>query len=449
MTRYSSFRAFRVLISASSAFSLVLFASVCVYAAQAPAPDKPAFKTIELWPNGAPGATGSTDEDRPAVIPFIPAEGNDTGAAVLICPGGGFTTRATDHEGILVAQWLKARGVAGFVLRYRLAPLYTRRDAMRDAQRGLQYIRAHAPEYRLSPNRIGVIGFSAGAEIAADTAFQLLAGEPQAADPLDRVASRPDFLILSYGSTPLPASAAAAGNLPPTFMFCTAEDVGHLGGMVDLYAALRQARTPVEAHFFQNGEHGVGFAQGDPVLGEWPNLMFKWMIGSGFLAGGPRMPIKGVVKLDGSPLVRGIITLTPVDQPLAPPVVIYMTNTGTGPLGAFSVKESQGPVAGRYRVEVRQDATRWLSNSRDPLMIEMTGKMRNRTLTDEDRRAWGEYIRKRDISPSIEDQRVFRRQRPNDKGEYIIEIKSSGNDRLNIEVFSGQTGKKERGTRGN
>jgi acetyl esterase/lipase len=172
--------------------------TVCGAAAQTkPAVDKPDFRTIELWPEGAPGATGTTDEDRPAIIPFLPAEAKRCGAAVLVCPGGAFTTRAVDHEGILVAQWLKARGVAGFVLRYRLAPLYTRKEALQDAQRGLQYIRAHAAEYHLSADRIGIIGFSAGAELACDAAFQTLSGQPEATDSLARVSSRPDYLILS------------------------------------------------------------------------------------------------------------------------------------------------------------------------------------------------------------------------------------------------------------
>ena len=414
--------------------AMLLAALLLMPAVTAVAADKPDFRVIELWPRGAPGATGATDEDKPAVIPFLPAEGRRTGAAILICPGGAFTTRATDHEGVLVAQWLKARGIASFILRYRIRPLYTRQDSLRDAQRGLQYIRSHAAEYRVSPDRIGIIGFSAGAELASDAAFHTLPGQPDASDPWERAPSRPDFLVLSYGSSPLPA-AAASGTLPPTFMFCTAEDAGHLRGMLDLYASLRQAKVPVEAHFFVNGEHGVGFAQGDPVLGEWPHLMFKWLVGGGFLAAGPRVPLTGVVKLDGAPLIRGMVILTPMDQPTAPPVVAYITNTGTGPLGRFSVNQHQGPVAGRYRVEVRQDATRWMSNSRDPVMIKMMGKARSGALTDEDRREWGEHVRKRDLAPSIEDQRVFSRQRPTDKTDYVVEIKSGG-DQLTLEIFS-------------
>ena len=129
-------------------------------------------RVIELWPKGAPGATGTSDEDKPAIIPYLPAPDKNTGAGVLICPGGAFTNRAVNHEGLLIAQWLKARGIAGFVLRYRILPLYTRNDSTQDALRGLRYLRARAAEFRLDPNRIGLIGFSAGAELATFAVFK-------------------------------------------------------------------------------------------------------------------------------------------------------------------------------------------------------------------------------------------------------------------------------------
>jgi alpha/beta hydrolase fold len=404
----------------------------------AAAADQPNFRAIELWPNGAPGATGATDEDKPAIIPFVPEAANSTGAAILVCPGGGFTLRATDHEGVLVARWLNARGIAAFVLRYRIRPLYERKDWLRDAQRGMQYIRAHAAAHRLSPNRIGIIGFSAGANLAADASFNPLLADAEAADPLDRVSSRPDFLILSYGSMAMPAASASGegAKVPPTFMYCTAEDVNAVRGMTELYAGLLKAKVPAEAHFFASGVHGVGFAQGDPVLGEWPNLMHRWMTANGFLSAQPRVPLAGVVKLDGAPLIRGMVILTPVDNATAPPVTMYITNAHTDPLGSFNLAPAQGPVAGKYRVEVRQDATRWLSNSRDPVMIGMMAKLRDRTLTEADRKTWGEYVRKRDLSPSIENQRVFRRQRPADNRDYVIEIKPGGETQLTLEVFS-------------
>jgi hypothetical protein len=134
--------------------------------------------------------------------------------------------------------------------------------------------------------------------------------------------------------------------------------------------------------------------------------------------------------------VRGVVILTPVEQPNAPSVTAYITNAHTGELGSFIVGQDQGPVPGRYRIEVRQDATRWLSNSRDPVMIKMMAKQRDRTLTEEDRKEWGDYVRKRDLSPSIETQRAFKRQRPRDKNDYLVEIKATGENQLGIEVFS-------------
>lgn len=390
---------------------------------------------ILLWPAGAPGATGFTDEDKPAIIPFIPETSKRNGAAVLVIPGGGFTIRATDHEGVLVAQWLKAHGITAFLLRYRLRPLYTRTDWLKDGQRAMQYIRSHTAEYLISPNRVGAVGFSAGANLVADMSFNPLTGKIDAIDPLDHFPTKPDFMILAYGSMQKPPSldAITLASLPPTFMYGTAEDAGSMNGMAELYTSLFHAKVPVEAHFFRNGEHGSGFAIGDSILGEWPKLLLNWLTAGGFLTDKTRHSLSGLVKLDGSPLLRGMIILTPQDQS-APPVVVYITNTGTGELGRFSVPAKQGPVAGKYRVEVRQDATRWTSNSRDPFMIKMMKKQSDKTLTEQEIKEWSEYQRKRDLSPSIYNQRVFRRQHPNDKQNYIFEIKEG--KELSIEVFS-------------
>jgi hypothetical protein len=268
--------------------------------------------------------------------------------------------------------------------------------------------------------------------------FNALPGQADAQDPLDRFSTRPDVMILAYGSMQMPASLdpAVVASLPPAFLYGTVEDAGSMGGLLGLYTSLFRAKVPVEAHFFRNGEHGSGFAIGDPILGEWPKLMHTWLVAGGFLTAKPRHSLTGLVKLDGGPLVRGMVVLTPVDQPSAPPVISYITNAHTRELGSFIVPQNQGPVAGKYRVEVRQEATRWTSNSRDPFMLKMTAKQRNNSLTDADRNEWGEYLRKRDLSPSIENQRVFRRQRPNDKKDYIIEIKDNGENRLVLEVFS-------------
>ena len=391
---------------------------------------------ILLWPDGAPGATGSTDEDKPALTPFIPEASKRNGAAILVVPGGGFTIRAVDHEGVLIAQWLKDRGITAFVLRYRLRPLYERTDWVKDGQRAMQYIRSHAAEYHISADRVGAIGFSAGANLIADMALNATPAKAQATDQLDRFPTKPDLLILAYGSAQIPASvdSVTLASLPPTFMYGTAEDAGIMRGMVEFHSRLFKAGAPVEAHFFQNGVHGSGFAIGDPVLGEWPTLMHNWMAAGGFLTDKPQVSFKGLVKLDGAPLLKGMVIFTPVDNPEAPPVVVYMNNTGTGELGRFSVLQDQGPVAGKYKVEVRQDATRWTSNSRHPFMIKMMAKQRDGTLTEEEKKEWGEFLRKRDLSPSIENQRVFPRKRPNDKSDYVIDIKEDAD--VLIEVFS-------------
>jgi acetyl esterase/lipase len=391
---------------------------------------------ILLWPNGAPGATGNSDEDKPAIIPFIPEQSKQNGAAVLVVPGGGFTIRAVDHEGVLVAQWLRDHGITAFLLRYRLRPLYSRNDWIKDGQRAMQYIRAHASEYKLSMDRVGAVGFSAGATLIADMTLNTTPAQATATDPLDRFTSKPDFLILAYGSMRIPANAdsIAVTSFPPTFMYGTAEDRSSNAGMQEMFARLYRANVPVEAHFFQNGIHGTGFALGDPVLGQWPNLLHNWLAVGGFLTNIPQTALSGVVKLDGSPLVKGMVVLTPVENRNAPPVIVYINNTGTGELGRFLVSKEQGPVEGKYRVEVRQDATRWVSNSREPFMISMMDKQSKGTLTDADRKEWGAYLRKRDLSPSIYNQRVYSRQHPNNRQDYIVDIKEG--EEILIEVFS-------------
>src|SRR5215213_4903042 len=380
---------------------------------------------ILLWPNGAPGATGVSDEDKPAVIPFVPEASKRNGAAVLVVPGGGFTIRATDHEGVLVAQWFKEHGVTAFLLRYRLRPLYNRNDWVMDGQRGMQYIRAHAAEYHISVNRVGTVGFSAGATLIADMALNPVPARANTADPLDAISSKPDFLILSYGATRIAnnVDSATVTALPPIFMYGTVEDRGSQGGMLEMYTRLYRAGNRVEAHFFQNGIHGTGFAVGDPVLGQYTNLLHNWLSVNGFLIGKQQVALAGVVKLDAAPLVKGMVILTPIDDKEAPPVIVYINNTGTAEMGRFLVPKNQGPVEGRYKVEVRQDATRWTSNSREPFMISMMDKQSKGTLTDADRKEWGDYLRKRDLSPSIYKQSIYSRKHLNDKTDYIIDIK--------------------------
>jgi acetyl esterase/lipase len=234
---------------------------------------------ILLWPSGAPEAVPDangvfTDEDKPALYAF-PAKGpNATNLAFLIIPGGAFTNRCMDNEGVQVARFLNRHGISGFVLRYRIGPNYPRRTiSTMDAHRAMRYIRAHAAEYKIAPDRIGTIGFSAGAELQGDAFYNGVAeGDPTAADPLDRLSTRANFCALIYGGRNLQNPASA----PPTFLFNTIEDAGHLNVQVSVLNSLRQAKVPVEAHFYQVGPHGTALSPGDPQLGHWPELMLEW-----------------------------------------------------------------------------------------------------------------------------------------------------------------------------
>jgi hypothetical protein len=221
--------------------------------------------------------------------------------------------------------------------------------------------------------------------------------------------------------------------VPPTFLFGTTEDANMIRGMADLYANLSRAKVPVEAHFFAHGVHGVGFAQGDPVLGAWPELMWTWLRAGGFLTREPRVAIQGIVTVDGAPLAHGRVILTPLDSPNSPPVVAYVMNTG--PMrGEFSLPANQGPTPGRYRIEVRQDAKRWVSNSRDSVMSSMAVKARNGTITEAERREWIAYARKRDLSPSVSEEHVFGADRTDGKNAIVVEIPKGGESRINLDV---------------
>src|SRR5882724_5436492 len=172
---------------------LVLAYTIVAYCQNAAPPAKVSVpEAILLWEKDAPRATGDSLEDKPAIYPYLPEPAKNTGAAVLVCPGGGNQTRCSDFEGVLIAQWFKERGIAAFILRYRIAPLYTAAEARLDAQRGVQFLRAHASKFKIDPDRIGVIGFSAGAANVCATTFNPLADNPDSLDPVERVSSSPN-----------------------------------------------------------------------------------------------------------------------------------------------------------------------------------------------------------------------------------------------------------------
>jgi len=256
-----------------------------------------------LWPNGAPGALGSEESDRPSVTVYLP-ESNGANSGVVVCPGGGYGMLALDHEGKQIAEWLNARGVAAFILRYRLGPRYHHPIELGDAQRAIRLVRFHAGDYGVAADRIGIWGFSAGGHLASTAGTHFDKGNADAADAIDRVSSRPDFMILAYpvislntpythrgslrnllGDNPDPKLAASLSNetqvtaeTPPTFVFHTSTDpVVPVENSVLFYLALRKAGVPAEMHIYERGQHGVGLAQSDPMLSTWPSRLADWM----------------------------------------------------------------------------------------------------------------------------------------------------------------------------
>ena len=184
-----------------------------------------------------------------------------------------------------IARWLNRQGIGGFVLRYRIRPNYNGQISIADAHRAMRYLRAHATDYGVSPDRIGAIGFSAGSELEGDAFFNTVPpGDPTASDPLDRISTKSNFNVLIYGGRNLRDPATA----PPTFLFNTVEDAGHLTPELSVFNSLRGVGVPVEAHWYQDGPHGTSMSPGDPQLGQWPDLLFRWLTSQGLL--GPALP---------------------------------------------------------------------------------------------------------------------------------------------------------------
>jgi acetyl esterase/lipase len=272
-------------------------------------------RAFQLWEKGAPGALGTKDDDKPTLTLF-PVRAGPAGpvptTAVIIAPGGSYGRLSANHEGRQVANWFNSLGVTAFVLRYRLGPRYHHPTEMGDAQRAIRFVRAHADEFAIRADRVGFMGFSAGGHLASTVATHFDAGNPSAADPIDRRGSRPDFVVLAYPVITMTAAYGhklSATNLlgehpdaklaremstelqvthetPPTFIFSTnADTTVPAENSVAFYLALRKAGVPAEIHVFEPGAHGVGMAGGDPALGEWPVLLRNWLRGRGLVGG--------------------------------------------------------------------------------------------------------------------------------------------------------------------
>jgi acetyl esterase/lipase len=266
-------------------------------------------ETILLWSDNVPGALGTDDADWPSVTYYRARQPN--GTAVIVAPGGAYSNLASNHEGRQVANYLNAMGVTTFVLKYRLGPRYRHPVELGDAQRAIRLVRARAQELGLAPDRIGMMGFSAGGHLTATAGTHFDAGRSGASDPIERVSSRPDFLVLGYpviSFDPAIAHGRSARNLlgnapdpklveylsndlqvtpetPPTFLFHTNADTTVVPeNSVRFYLALRRAKVPAEMHIFETGPHGVGLALHDPALSAWPTLLTTWLRGRGLLA---------------------------------------------------------------------------------------------------------------------------------------------------------------------
>jgi acetyl esterase/lipase len=356
-------------------WQLVVLAIITVLLANHGANAQEADKTlapaaVRLWPQGAPGAVGNEEADQPDIRVYLPAADKATGAAVVICPGGGYGILAYDHEGHQVARWLNTIGVAGVVLKYRLAPRYRHPAPLADLQRAIRTLRAQSQNWHLDPRRVGVMGFSAGGHLASTAATHFDAGQSDAADPVDRLSCRPDFAVLCYpvisftesfghagskrnllGPDPDPKLVESLSNerqvteqTPPTFLFHTADDTGvPPENSLAFFAALRRAKVPCELHLYEVGPHGVGLSPADPATFGWKDRLADWLRARGILSATTRAAVQGSVTVAGTPLRWGMIAFQTDDprQPLAWTMVSS---------GRFSIPAHRGPAVGLNRV---------------------------------------------------------------------------------------------------
>ena len=295
-----------------------LLASAVVQAQQQPCAvadnnnDVLGIQTIRLWPGDAPEAKGKTCDDTPTLTIFEPQHGNGNGSAVVVFPGGGYQGLASNLEGRQIADWFTARGFRAFILRYRLSSHgYLLPVPLLDARRAIQTVRARARDYQIDPNRIVVIGFSAGGHLAALAGTQFVPGNPSAEDAIESVSSRPDYLVLGYpwiGALSSDTSHLSYCKLynvmdrceelrkayspdlfvtketPPTFLYHTFDDqTVPVEQSLRFYEALVKAGVPSELHIFAKGTHGSGLGRGDAALDQWPSLLETWLRAHGLL----------------------------------------------------------------------------------------------------------------------------------------------------------------------
>jgi len=255
-------------------------------------------RVLALWPDGAPGSVvqGSPEKIRitdsgehivsnvhaPSITVYLPALKKSTGAAVLVIPGGGHLELWMDHEGYNVGAFLADHGIAAFILKYRLAheegSTYTvEGHALADVQRALRLVRSQSAQWRLDPQRIGVMGFSAGGELAALGAARYDSGAPDSADPVERQSSRPSFQALLYPA--IPQGVSFSRETPPAFLLGGAEDQPAISlGLAEFYLALRRAGAHAELHIYEGVGHGFGLRVSNiGPIAAWPQRFLEWL----------------------------------------------------------------------------------------------------------------------------------------------------------------------------
>lgn len=251
---------------------------------------------IPLWAEGPPGFTERKDEPEraesywvknihnPTLTAFLPKKEMATGAAVVICPGGGHRELVFRAEGVEAAQHLQKLGVAAFVLKYRLgreegSPYQIQTHARQDGERAVRLIRSRAAEWGIHPERIGMIGFSAGGEVVSMVAHGDSSEKPDTSDTVNDVSSRPDFIVMIYPG-PLGIPDAISSEAPPAFLLVANDDRGASGSIVRLLQKYREARVPVEAHVLAKGGHGFNMGNRSKLVTVrgWPDRLTDWLV---------------------------------------------------------------------------------------------------------------------------------------------------------------------------
>lgn len=256
-----------------------------------------------LWPEGAPGWQEVPDQEsttnreieqnelglnraiarvsRPSITVYLPPPEQATGVAVVVLPGGGFQHLAIDKEGYDVARWLRSLGAAAIVVKYRTM-IDDRGEAiaaaLQDTQRAIRVVRSRAQGWRVDPDKVGVLGFSAGGHLVAEAATQWDAGQPDALDRVERASCRPDFLVLLYPGIPKGVEDRVTAETGPAFIVQAGDDfLDPLEHGLRFYTALRQARVPAEMHLFAQGGHGFGLGVRGGGVASWPERFAAWL----------------------------------------------------------------------------------------------------------------------------------------------------------------------------